>query len=196
MKKIVLASTSSYRRGLLSRLQLTFVVASSNVDEIAIVGESPRDTALRLALAKAQAVASHEPSAIVIGSDQVAALDGQALGKPGGRQAAIDQLMRMQGRRVLFHTALAAVHSGAPMVQVDCVDTAVVFRSLDRSTIKAYVGHDKPYDVAGAAKIESLGIALVESVESLDPTALIGLPLIRLVTMLTVLGVAVPPPGR
>lgn len=193
MKSIVLASTSPYRRELLSRLRVPFSVAAPGVDESATAGEAPRDTAIRLAIAKAQAVAARVPSSIVIGSDQVAALEGVALGKPGSRAAAFDQLSRMQGRRVVFHTALAVVRHDDQVRQVDCVDTVVAFRSMDRATIEAYLDADESCNVAGAAKIESLGIALVESVESHDPTAVIGLPLIALVTMLAAFGVAIPP---
>ena len=193
MESIVLASTSPYRRELLSRLQLPFLVAAPHVEESPLAGEAPRDTALRLALAKAQAVAVRAPSSIVIGSDQVAAFDGLALSKPGSRDRAFDQLNRMQGRQVVFHTALAVVRHLDQTQQVDCIDTIVVFRSLQRAQIDAYIDADQPFDVAGAAKIESLGIALIESAQCHDPTALIGLPLIRLVTMLAALGVAIPP---
>ncbi len=189
---IVLASTSKYRHELLSRLRLPFSVLSPHVDESPLTNEAPRDTALRLARAKAQAVAAQVPASIVIGSDQVAALGTTVLGKPGNRQAAIEQLLLMQGQRVLFHTALAVIAPGQSAPQVDCVDTAVQFRALDRTAIEAYVDQDTPFDVAGAAKIESLGIALAQSVDSPDPTALIGLPLIRLVTMLHAVGVNVP----
>ena len=194
MKSIVLASTSPYRRELLLRLCVPFSVAAPGVDETPLAGEAARDTALRLALVKADAVAVRAPSSIVIGSDQVAALDGLALDKPGTRPVAIDQLLSMQGRRVVFHTALAVVRHLDRAVRVDCIDTVVAFRSLDRATIEAYVDAEAAFDVAGAAKIESLGIALVASVESLDPTALIGLPLIRLVTMLAEFGVMIPSP--
>ena len=186
---IVLASTSRYRHELLSRLRLPFTVMAPHVDESALPNEAPHDTALRLARAKAEAIATQAPSAVVIGSDQVASLGKTVLGKPGQRKAAIEQLMLMQGERVVFHTALAVVC--AQQVQVDCVDTVVRFRALDRATIEAYVDQEQPFDVAGAAKIESLGIALVQSVDSPDPTALIGLPLIRLVSMLQEAGVTV-----
>lgn len=189
---IVLASTSRYRFELLSRLRVPFSTISPHVDEAAFSGETPRDTALRLALAKAQVVAHQAPTSIVIGSDQVAALGTTVLGKPGNRHKAIDQLLLMQNQRVTFHTALALVAPAQNSTQVDCIDTVVQFRELSRTAIEAYVDHDTPFDVAGAAKIESLGIALVQSVQSPDPTALIGLPLIRLVTMLQAVGVQVP----
>lgn len=186
---IVLASTSPYRRELLQRLRLPFEVLAPTVDESSRPGEAPHDLARRLARAKAMEVAGRRPGAVVIGSDQVAELDGEAIGKPHTHAAALAQLERMQGRRLVFHTALAvAAHGG---VELDCVLTAVTFRRLDRAALDAYLRSDQPYDCAGAAKIESLGIALVERVESDDPTALIGLPLIRLVSMLQAAGVEV-----
>lgn len=189
---IVLASTSRYRHELLSRLRLPFSVMAPHVDEAALPNEAPRDTAVRLARAKAQVVITQAPSCVVIGSDQVAALGSTVLGKPGQRKAAIEQLLLMQGQRVVFHTALAVAH--ADRIQVDCIDTEVQFRPLTRAAIEAYVDLEQPFDVAGAAKIESLGIALVQSVQSPDPTALIGLPLIRLVSMLHALGITIPAP--
>ncbi len=189
---IVLASTSRYRHELLSRLHLPFTVMAPHVDETALPHEAPRDTALRLARAKAEVVAAQAPSAIVIGSDQVAALGHTVLGKPGQRKAAIEQLTLMQNQRVAFHTALTVIAAG--QAQIDCIDTVVHFRPLERATIEAYVDREQPFDVAGAAKIESLGIALVQSVESTDPTALIGLPLIRLVSMLHAVGIRIPAP--
>jgi septum formation protein len=188
--RIVLASTSAYRRELLSRLRLRFEVRAPGIDESPQQGEAPRDTALRLAIGKARAVAANDSDAVVIGSDQVADLDGQPLGKPGSHEAAFAQLQAMQGRCVAFHTALAVTHGDA--MQTANVPTRVVFRRLDDAALHAYLRLDTPYDCAGAARIESLGIALVESVESDDPTALIGLPLIRLVTMLAACGVEVP----
>lgn len=196
MKTIVLASTSPYRRELLSRLRVPFETASPGVDEQARPGESPRDTAIRLAVAKAEVVAAQRPACIVIGSDQVAALEGIMLGKPGHRAAAIDQLKKMQGRAVVFYTALAVARRDSVTTRVDCIDTIVRFRSLNAESIEAYVDLDLPFDVAGAAKIESLGISLVEWVESPDPTALIGLPLIRLVSMLAEFGVSIPAASR
>jgi septum formation protein len=188
--RIVLASTSVYRRELLSRLCVPFAVQTPGVDESPHPREAPRDTALRLAIAKARAVAARDADAVVIGSDQVADLDGQAVGKPGSHAAAFAQLQSLQGRSVTFHTALAVAHRGA--LQTANVPTRVVFRRLDDAALQAYLRRDTPYDCAGAARIESLGIALVERVESDDPTALIGLPLIRLVTMLGACGIAVP----
>lgn len=186
---IVLASTSPYRRELLQRLHLPFDVAAPAVDEARLPGEAPLALALRLAEAKATEVARHRPGDLVIGSDQVADLDGEPIGKPHTHDAALLQLERMQGRRLVFHTALAVVGAGRTMVE--SVPTAVTFRRLGRDALEAYLKTERPYDCAGAAKIESLGIALVERVESDDPTALIGLPLIRLTSMLQAAGVAV-----
>lgn len=188
---IVLASTSSYRRQLIDRLGLPYRVHAPQVEESPLPGEVPRATALRLARAKALAVAAIFPSAVVIGSDQVAELDGIALGKPLEHSAALLQLESMQGRDVVFHTALAVAGPAADLLQIDCVPTTVRFRTLPRTALDAYLRADQPYDCAGAAKIESLGIALVDRVESDDPTALIGLPLIRLTAMLARAGVEV-----
>lgn len=191
MTRIVLASTSPYRRELLLRLQLPFDVLAPRVDEAALPAEAPRATALRLARAKAEEVAARAPDALVIGSDQVADVDGAALSKPGSHEAALEQLERMQGRTIVFHTALAVFDADRGNALVDCVPTSVRFRRLPRAALEAYLRAEQPYDCAGAAKIEGLGIALVEAVESDDPTALIGLPLIRLTAMLEELGVQV-----
>lgn len=191
MPRIVLASTSPYRRELLQRLRLPFEVLAPRVDEAALAAESPRATALRLARAKADEVAARTAEALVIGSDQVADVEGAALSKPGSHEAALDQLERMQGRTIVFHTALAVVDAARGRALVDCVPTSVRFRRLPRAALDAYLRAERPYDCAGAAKIEGLGIALVEAVESDDPTALIGLPLIRLTSMLEDFGVQV-----
>ena len=191
--QIVLASTSRYRRELLQRLRLEFDMQAPDVDESALAGESPRETALRLALAKARAVHALRPDCIVIGSDQVAELEGAPLGKPLEHGAALAQLERMQGKEVVFHTALAVVGPRRNEVQVDIVPTTVHMRTLPRAALEQYLRIDEPYDCAGAAKIESLGIALVDRVQSDDPTALIGLPLIRLTAMLEAAGVPVLP---
>ena len=188
---IVLASTSRYRRELLARLRLDFTVAAPGVDEAALGGEPPAATAARLAVAKARAVLATHPGAVVIGSDQVAELDGRPLGKPLQHAAALQQLVAMQGRTVVFHTALAVAGPADDALQLDCVPTSVTFRELSLPALDAYLRADEPYDCAGAAKIESLGIALVERVESEDPTALVGLPLIRLTSMLAAAGIAV-----
>lgn len=186
---IVLASTSPYRRMLLERLAEPFEVVAPAVDETPAAGETPLGLALRLAEAKATAVAARRPRDVVIGSDQVAELDGEAIGKPNEHGAALAQLQKMQGRTLVFHTALAVVADGR--VQLDSVPTTVKFRRLPDAALEAYLRHDRPYDCAGAAKIESLGIALVEHVEADDPTALIGLPLIKLTTMLQAAGIDV-----
>lgn len=188
---IVLASTSPYRRELLQRLRLAFSVQAPGIDERALADEAPEQTARRLALAKAQAVAARETSALVIGSDQVAAVDGTALSKPGTHEAAMDQLSRMQGREIVFHTALAVIDPRSTS-QVDVVPTVVRFRRLPPAQLEAYLLAERPYDCAGAAKVEALGITLVEWVRSDDPTALIGLPLIRLTSMLTACGLRLP----
>lgn len=192
---IVLASTSRYRRELLERLRLAFDVEAPHVDESPLEGEAPRATALRLAIAKAQEVQSRRPGAVVIGSDQVAEIDGAALGKPMTHSAALVQLERMQGKTVIFHTALAVAGPGRDALQVESVPTTVLMRTLPRAALEHYLRLDEPYDCAGAAKIESLGIALVASVEATDPTALIGLPLIRLTAMLANAGIEVLSPS-
>jgi septum formation protein len=191
--QIVLASSSPYRRELLQRLRLDFDVHAPAVDESVLAGERPRETALRLALAKARAVHALRPDCVVIGSDQVAELDGTALAKPLEHNAALAQLELMQGRDVVFHTALAVVGPAAAAEQVDDVPTIVHMRTWPRAALDRYLRVDRPYDCAGAAKIESLGIALVDRVQSDDPTALVGLPLIRLSTMLAAAGVSVLP---
>ncbi len=188
---IVLASTSRYRRELLERLRLPFEVHAPQVDEAALNSESPRDTALRLARAKASNVAARFPGAVVIGSDQTADLDGTVLGKPDTHDAALLQLQSLQGNTVVFNTAVAVIGPRVDQLQIDCLPTTVEFRSLPRADLDAYLRADQPYDCAGAAKIESLGIALIERVESDDPTALIGLPLIRLTSMLSAAGINV-----
>ncbi len=193
MRSIVLASTSPYRRELLSRLRLSFTVLAPDIDEESSPGEAPRDTALRLAQAKAQAVSRRAPSSIVIGSDQVADVDGETLSKPGTHEAALAQLVRMQGRQVVFHTAVSVVDAHG-QAQTDCVPTRVHFRSLPIAQLERYLQAERPYDCAGAAKIESLGIVLVDAVIADDPTALIGLPLIRLTSMLAACGIRLPEP--
>lgn len=191
MRRIVLASTSPYRRELLARLRLPFDCVAPEIDEAALPGEAPSATALRLALAKARQVAQRQPHAIVIGADQVADLDGMALNKPGAHDAALDQLLLLQGRQAVFHSGLALVAAGS--AEQSCVvPTTVCFRRLSRERLDAYLRQDRPYDCAGSAKVESLGIVLLEWVRSDDPTALIGLPLIRLTSMLAAAGVALP----
>lgn len=188
---IVLASTSRYRRQLLERLRLPFETHAPQVDETPLPAETPRETALRLARAKAESVAVRFPDAVVIGSDQTVDADGHTLGKPLTHDAALAQLQSLQRRTVVFYTALAVAGPAGHSVQLDCVPTTVTFRNLPSAQLDAYLSADHPYDCAGAAKIESLGIALVEAVVSDDPTALIGLPLIRLTSMLASAGVDV-----
>ena len=176
---LILASTSRYRRELLQRLRLPFEVQAPHVDETALPGESPALLAQRLALAKAHAVAALRPEAIVIGSDQVADLDGQAIGKPGSHERAVAQLRQMRGRRVTFQTAVAVVRADTGYAQVLLAPVVVAFRMLSDAEIEHYLRTEEPYDCAGSAKCETLGIALLDAIDSDDPTALIGLPLIR-----------------
>ena len=185
----MLGSTSPYRRTLLERLRIPFSVAAPGVDETPQTGESPKNLALRLALAKAQAVAALHPQAVVIGSDQVADLAGQTLGKPGDHDKAVQQLRQMRGQTVVFQTALAVVCQATGFEQVDLAQVRVVFRDLSDEDIEAYLRAETPYDCAGSAKSEGLGIALLESIDSDDPTALIGLPLIRTARLLRLAGV-------
>lgn len=189
---LVLASSSSYRKALLERLGLPFSTQSPDLDESALPGEKALDTALRLAEAKARAVASAHPGALVIGSDQVALLGDIALGKPGNHPAATGQLRQMSGRTVVFHSAVCLFDTRSGRLQRDCVQTTVTMRRLSDAQIERYLLADRPYDCAGSAKIEALGITLAESVESSDPTALIGLPLIALTGMLARCGVELP----
>ena len=188
-RTLILASTSPYRRELLGRLGLAFEVVRPEVDEAALPEELPAATALRLAVAKADAVAARRPEAVVIGSDQVADLDGTAIGKPGDHAGALRQLRRMSGRSVVFHTAVAVVCHDAAFVQAVRVPSTVRFREVDDATIEAYLRQEQPYDCAGSAKAEGLGIALLESIDSADPTALIGLPLIRTLALLRGAGI-------
>ena len=187
---LVLASTSPYRRELLARLGIAFVVFSPGVDETPLHGEPPADTAARLAQAKAHAGAVRYPGAIVIGSDQVAELDGHRLDKPGTRERAARQLEMLSGRYADFHTAVTVV-SDAGGVQTRLVPTRVHFRALTVRQIDAYLLKEQPFDCAGSAKSEGLGIALLQRIEGTDPTALVGLPLIALTEMLQTAGVEV-----
>jgi septum formation protein len=188
-RSVVLGSTSRYRRELMERLRVPFTVAAPHVDETPLPGEAPKTLALRLALAKAQAVAALHPEAVVIGSDQVADLAGQPLGKPGEHDRAVAQLRQMRGQTVIFQTALAVVCLATGFEQVDVAEVRVVFRDLSDKDIEAYLQAEKPYDCAGSAKSEGLGIALLESIDNDDPTALMGLPLIRTARLLRQAGV-------
>ena len=192
LRPLVLASTSRYRRALLDRLQLPFDVQAPQVDESAQPGEAPQALAWRLAIAKAHAVADRQHEAVVIGSDQVAELDGEALGKPGGHVQAVRQLQRMQGRAVVFHTALTVCCVATGFEQTDVATVRVRVRALDPAAIERYLCAEQPYDCAGSAKSEGLGIALLDAIESDDPTALIGLPLIRCCRMLRAAGFTLP----
>ena len=188
-RSLVLGSTSRYRRELLARLAVPFEVAAPEVDETPLPGETPLALAIRLALAKAQAVAAQFPHAVVIGSDQVADLHGEPLGKPGTHARATDQLRRMRGHTVVFHTALAVVCLASGFVQQDVAPVKVLFRQLTDAEIETYLLAELPYDCAGSAKSEGLGIALLERIDNDDPTALIGLPLIRTARMIRAAGV-------
>ncbi|MDB5914898.1 MAG: septum formation inhibitor Maf [Ramlibacter sp.] len=187
-RALVLGSTSSYRRELLSRLRLPFTVEPPDVDETPLPGEQPAQLARRLAAAKAAAVARKHPAAIVIGSDQVADLDGEPLGKPGNHANAVAQLRRMSGRAVIFQTAMTVMCQDSGFVQHALAPVRVRFRTLDDAEIEAYLHAEQPYDCAGSAKSEGLGIALLEAIDSDDPTALVGLPLIRTCRMLRAAG--------
>ena len=184
---LILASTSAYRRELLQRLRHPFAVRAPGVDEVRRPGEPPRELALRLAREKALAVASAAGPAWVIGSDQVCACGEQILGKPGGFEAALQQLQRLRGRESVFHTAVALVDPRGGL-QLREVPTIVRMRELDDATLRAYLLAEQPYDCAGSAKSEGLGITLLQSVRSEDPTALVGLPLIALCDMLAQAG--------
>lgn len=189
---LVLGSTSRYRRDLLARLGLPFEVAAPAVDETPLPEESPHALALRLALAKARAVAALRPEAIVIGSDQVADLGGQPLGKPGNHERATAQLRRMSGQTVIFQTAVAVVCHATGFVQQELAPVRVVFRDLSDAAIERYLQAEQPYDCAGSARSEGLGIALLDAILSDDPTALIGLPLIRTARLLRAAGLRLP----
>jgi septum formation protein len=182
--RLILGSTSTYRRELLARLRLPFDVVSPRVDETPRAGEAPADLALRLALAKARAVAALHPQAVVIGADQVADLDGVPIGKPGDHERALAQLRRMSGRTVVFQTALAVLRADTGFEQALLVPVKVQFRTLAEHEIERYLRLEQPYDCAGSAKSETLGIALLAAIHSDDPTALIGLPLIRTAELL------------
>ncbi len=187
-RKLILGSTSPYRRDLLTRLGINFEVVAPMVDEMQLPGETPRQLACRLAMAKARAVAALYPQAIVIGSDQVADLNGAALGKPGSHDVARDQLQRMGGQSVTFQTAVAVVCKATQFAQMDLAQVLVKFRALGDAEIEAYLLAEQPYDCAGSAKSEGLGIVLLESIHNDDPTALVGLPLIRTCQMLRAAG--------
>jgi septum formation protein len=191
-RPLVLGSTSRYRRELLARLNLAFDVAAPDVDETPLPLETPQALARRLALAKARAVANQHPGAVVIGSDQVADLTGQPLGKPGNHERAVQQLRQMSGQTVVFQTAVAVVCAATGFEQTDLAAVEVKFRTLSDDEIERYLRAEQPYDCAGSAKSEGLGIALLDAIHSDDPTALVGLPLIRTCRMLRAAGLVLP----
>lgn len=188
LPRLILASTSRYRRDLLNRLRLPFDVQAPGVDETPHPGEAPAALAQRLALEKARAVAARHPQDVVIGSDQVADLAGEPLGKPGDHARAVAQLQRMSGQRVVFQTALAVVRQDTGFEAVDLAAVTVTFRTLSDAEIETYLRLDQPYDCAGSARSESLGVALLSAIDSDDPTALVGLPLIRTCALLRAAG--------
>ena len=189
-RQLILGSTSRYRRELLARLNTPFMVVGPDVDETPAEHEAPHALALRLALAKARAVAALHPEAVVIGSDQVADLNGTPLGKPGTHERAVLQLQRMRGQTVVFQTAVAVVCAATQFEEVDLAAVKVKFRDLSDAEIESYLRTEQPYDCAGSAKSEGLGIALLASIDNDDPTALVGLPLIRTCRMLRAAGIA------
>jgi MAF protein len=189
---LILASTSPYRRQLLERLKLPFSVASPKIDESPLPGETPRALVLRLSESKARAVTTTQQQGLIIGSDQVAVLNGEILGKPGNRPNALAQLQKCSGNSVVFHTGLCLLDAGSGKIQLDDILYEVKFRALTSAQIERYVDSEQPFDCAGSFKAESLGISLFEYMRGDDPTSLIGLPLIRLTTMLREAGIQLP----
>ncbi len=190
-KQIILASTSIYRSQLLATLQIPFLTSAPDVDESPLAGENAQQTSLRLAELKARAVAPRFPHALIIGSDQVALLHGEQMGKPMNHDNAVRQLRAMRGNTVVFHTALSLLDAASDQIQSEVVQTWVKFRRLDDAQIERYLHKEQPYHCAGSAKAEGLGIALIEKIDSSDPNALIGLPLITLVDMLKKQGIKI-----
>ena len=188
---LILASSSEFRRQLLQKLHIPFNSISPEIDETALDGEKPHQTALRLAQEKAQKIGAKYPHALVIGCDQVATLDGEQLGKPGNHNNATKQLQTMRGREVTFHSALCLYNAATGNMQAEVVPYLVRFRQLTDEQIESYLTKEQPYQCAGSAKSEGLGIALMERMIGEDPNALIGLPLIKLITMLQNEGVSV-----
>ena len=192
-RRLILASGSAYRKELLHRLRLPFEVISPDIDESSLPDETPVETAMRLAQAKAQKIADQAESALVIGSDQVATMDNLQIGKPGNHANALAQLQMMRGRSVVFHTALCLIDTtptSSMSLQIENIQTVVTFRNLPDTELDAYLKIEQPYDCAGSAKNEGLGIALIASIVGTDPTALTGLPLITLTSMLRNCGVS------
>lgn len=192
MRPLILASGSSYRRELLQRLQLPFVCRSPDIDESPLPDETPEALVQRLSAAKAGALCGQFLQHLIIGSDQVAVLDGRIIGKPGNRQAAIAQLQAASGRSLTFYTGLCLLDSATRQLQVDCVPFTVHLRTLSDAQIERYVDREQPFDCAGSFKSEGLGISLFRATEGSDATSLIGLPLIRLCDMLNQAGIEVP----
>ena len=188
-RALILGSTSRYRRELLQRLRVPFEVVSPDMDETPLANEAPQALATRLALAKAKAVAALHPNAVVIGSDQVADLNGEPLGKPGTHERAVLQLQRMRGQTVVFQTAVSVVCQASGFEQTELAQIKVRFRDLSDAEIEAYLRAEEPYDCAGSAKSEGLGIALLDAIDNDDPTALIGLPMIRTARLLRAAGI-------
>ena len=189
---IVLASSSSYRRELLTRLQLPFTCHSPDIDETPQANESAQTLVQRLALSKARALAQHYPQHIIIGSDQVAVLDGKIIGKPLHAEGATQQLSAASGRSLVFLTGLAVIDTRTQIEQVDLVPFTVHFRTLNAAQIQRYIAAEQPFDCAGSFKSEGLGVSLFQATEGGDATSLVGLPLIRLCDMLNACGIAVP----
>jgi septum formation protein len=189
VRPLILGSTSPYRRELLERLRLPFEVQHPEVDETPLNGEPPAALAQRLAMAKAQAVAQRFPQAIVIGSDQVADLNGEPLGKPGNHPNAVAQLQRMRGQTVVFQTAVAVFCQASGFAQCELAQVKVVFRDFSDESMQSYLLAEQPYDCAGSAKSEGLGIVLLDRIDNQDPTALVGLPLLLTCRLLRAAGV-------
>ena len=187
--ELILGSSSPYRRELLERLRLPFSVVSPKIDETPQSGETPPETALRLALEKARYIAQSHPNALIIGADQVATVNGEQVGKAGGFDKALTQLQMMRGKTALFHSALCLYDARNDTYQLENIITQTTFRDLPDDDLAAYLRIEQPYDCAGSAKVEALGITILEKVESDDPTALVGLPLIALTGMLRAAGV-------
>jgi len=190
--KIILGSTSPFRRDLLNKLGISFSVAAPDIDEQTLPNETAAELVTRLAFEKAEAVGHHYSNALIIGSDQVACIDQQILGKPGNRENAIVQLLAASGKCVTFYTGLCLLNTPNGQKQITCETFNVHFRNLERAQIERYLDQEEPYNCAGSFKSEGLGIALFERLEGDDPNALIGLPLIQLVSMLRKEGIQIP----
>ena len=190
-RRVVLASSSKYRKALLERLGLAFEVAAPHVDEAALADESPAETAVRLSVLKARSLEKNFPDALIIGSDQVAAMGRERFGKPGTHEAAVRQLRALSAKAVDFHTAVTLLDARSSAMETRLVDCRVQFRALDERRIEAYLRREQPYDTSASAKAEGLGIALIERIQTDDPSSLIGLPLIALSEMLERAGLQV-----